>query len=71
MIAVCVLHVKSMELVHTYCKRVNIGTVIVLAHLGHIWGTHEHVYPHQHTVFFSKCACVCVRVCVCVCVSSV
>ena len=51
---------------HTYREPVNIGAVIVgvLAHSWHIWGTHGHVCPHQHTVFFSKCVCVCMCVCV-------
>lgn len=60
MVAACVQLVKSVQLVHTYCKRANIGTVIVgvLAQSWHIWGTHGHICPHQHTMFFSKCVCV-------------
>lgn len=40
----------------TFCKSVSIGSIAVgtLARSWHIWRTHEHVCPHQHTVFFSK-----------------
>lgn len=60
----CLYAAYKVGRVHTYCKRVTIGAVIVcmLAHLGHIWGTYEHVCPHPHTMFFSKSVCVCVSV---------
>lgn len=53
LIVVCV---KGAKLICTYCKSMSIGSVTVgaLARSRHIWGTHEHVCPHQHTLFFSK-----------------
>lgn len=52
-LAVCVLHVKSVENAPTVRASTGTVTVCMLAPLGHIWWTYEHVFSDQHTMFFS------------------
>lgn len=60
-LTVCVLHVKSVENAPTVRERAQVLWLCMLAQLGHIWWTYEHVFSDQHTMFFSIFFPACVR----------